>query len=73
MRELVRRRPRYGYRRIWALLRREGWKVNKKCIHLLWRREGVRVPVQGPGKWLERASVGTLYVEPGAPWENGYA
>lgn len=24
-------------------------------------------------EWLERASVGTLYVEPGAPWENGYA
>ena len=23
--------------------------------------------------WLARAGVGTLYVEPGAPWENGYA
>jgi putative transposase len=22
--------PRYGYRRVWALLRREGWPVNKK-------------------------------------------
>jgi Integrase core domain len=22
--------------------------------------------------WLARAQVGTLYVEPGAPWENGY-
>ena len=22
--------------------------------------------------WLERASVETLYIEPGAPWENGY-
>jgi transposase InsO family protein len=23
--------------------------------------------------WLERAGVKTLYIEPGAPWENGYA
>ncbi|MBA2442264.1 MAG: IS3 family transposase, partial [Rubrobacter sp.] len=22
--------PRYGHRRVWALLRREGWEVNKK-------------------------------------------
>jgi len=24
-------------------------------------------------KYLETAGVGTLYIEPGAPWENGYA
>lgn len=24
-------------------------------------------------KWLERVDVQTLYIEPGAPWENGYA
>jgi putative transposase len=30
---LSRESPRYGYRRVWALLRREGWHVNKKrCI-----------------------------------------
>ena len=22
--------------------------------------------------WLERVGVGTLYIEPGSPWENGY-
>jgi putative transposase len=44
MLELVRRYPRYGYRRIWALLRREGWRVNRKRIHRLWRREGLKVP-----------------------------
>ena len=36
--------PRYGYRRVWALLRREGWPVNKKRIHRLWREEGLKVP-----------------------------
>ena len=29
--------PRYGYRRVWALLRREGWEVSKKRVHRLWR------------------------------------
>jgi len=44
MLELVREHPRYGYRRIWALLRWEGWRVNRKRIHRLWRREGLKVP-----------------------------
>jgi len=44
MLELVRRHPRFGYRRIWALLRREGWRVNRKRVHRLWRQQGLRVP-----------------------------
>jgi transposase InsO family protein len=44
MLELVRLHPRYGYRRVWALLRREGWRVNRKRIHRLWRRQGLKVP-----------------------------
>jgi putative transposase len=169
MHEMVRRHPRYGYRRIWAMLRAEGWRVNVKRIYRLWRREGFRVPRRQrkkrrlgcsdngivrrqpeyknhvwtwdfvhdrdertrPLKWfvlmdeytreclaleversmkavdvidvlsqvllirgvpryirsdngpefiaramrryLETAEVGALYIEPGAPWENGYA
>jgi putative transposase len=169
MLELVREHPRYGYRRIWAMLRREGWKVNRKRVHRLWRAQGLKVPrkcrkkrhlghsgnscarlrpghanhvwawdfifdrttggrslkwlsvvdeytreclalvaarsitaedvldvlaelfvVRGvPGhirsdngpefiasavrRWLERTGAGTLYIAPGAPWENGYA
>jgi transposase InsO family protein len=42
--ELSRENPRYGYRRVWALLRREGWPVNKKRVHRLWRKEGLKVP-----------------------------
>ena len=166
---LVRRHPRFGYRRIWALLRREGWPINRKRVYRLWRKEGLKVPVKrrkrrrlgqsengcarrraehkdhvwawdfihdrtesgtalkwlsvvdeftreclalhadrsitsedvidvlmnlfctrgvpchvrsdnGPEfianalrDWLRRSSVETLYVEPGSPWENGYA
>src|SRR5215210_422134 len=42
--ELSRENPRYGYRRVWAMLRQEGWRVNKKRVHRLWRREGLKVP-----------------------------
>ena len=169
MHELVRARPRFGYRRIWALLRDEGFAINRKKVWRLWKQEGFKVPQkQGkkrrlgcsangivrhrtkhkdhvwawdfihdrdqrnrPLKWftlideytreclaleversmtsldvidvlaqvllirgapgnirsdngpefiacamrqyLETAGVGTLYIEPGAPWENGYA
>jgi len=44
MLELVGQRPRFGYRRIGAMLRGEGWRVNHKRIHRLWRREGLKVP-----------------------------
>jgi transposase InsO family protein len=44
MLELVRRHPRFGYRRIWALLRREGWRVNRKRVWRLWRQQGLKVP-----------------------------
>jgi putative transposase len=40
---LSRENPRYGYRRIWALLRREGWMVNKKRVYRLWWEEGLKV------------------------------
>jgi transposase InsO family protein len=169
MLEVVRRHPRYGYRRVWAMLRGQGWRVNRKRIWRPWKRNGLRVPQKrhkrwrlgcsgngivrrraearnqvwaldftfdrtGNGRslkwlsvvdeftreclalevgrttrsadvidvlielaaargvpghvrcdngpefiagailsWLERSGIGTLYIEPGSPWENGYA
>lgn len=169
MLELSRQHPRYGYRFVWALLRAEGFKVNRKRAYRLWRREGLKVPAKRHKKrrlgnsengimhhrttgkdhvwtwdfihdrtedgralkwlsivdeftreclalevrrsfrsgdvievlkelflirgvpehirsdngpefiaraikaWLESAKVGTLYIAPGSPWENGYA
>lgn len=160
---------RYGYRRITALLRSEGWLVNHKRVERIWRQEGLKVPSRQPKRkrlwltdgscirlrpeyrnhvwsydfvhcrtqdgrafrlwvildeysreclaivverrltskdvwevlselfitrglplyirsdngpefvakvvrsWLNRFGVGTLYIEPGSPWENGYA
>ena len=39
---------RYGYRRITALLRNEGWLVNAKRVERTWRREGLKVPQRQP-------------------------
>lgn len=39
---------RYGYRRVTALLRREGWIVNFKRVERIWRREGLKVPQKQP-------------------------
>jgi putative transposase len=44
MLQLVRRRPRFGYRRIAALLRSEAWRASATRIYRLWRREGLKVP-----------------------------
>ena len=50
---------RYGYRRITALLRREGWTVNHKRVERIWRREGLKVPSRQPKRgrlWLNDGS-----------------
>lgn len=44
MKELARQHPRYGYRRVWILLRKEGWQINRKRAHRLWKLAGLRVP-----------------------------
>ena len=41
LRELAAERPRFGYRRLTALLRREGRSVNPKRVHRLYREEGL--------------------------------
>ena len=42
--ELAKRHPRYGYRRMHAMIRQEGFRVNWKKIQRLWREEGLKVP-----------------------------
>ena len=57
--ELARQYGRYGYRRITALLRREGWRVNAKRVERIWRQEGLKVPKKQPKRgrlWLADGS-----------------
>lgn len=43
LRDLARERPRYGYRRLCALLQAEGHQINHKRVARLCREEGLRV------------------------------
>ena len=57
--ELATHYGRYGYRRITAMLRWEGWKVNHKRVERLWRQEGLKVPSRQPKRrrlWLHDGS-----------------
>tara|TARA_B100000508_G_scaffold103182_1_gene81563 strand:+ start:418 stop:1239 length:822 start_codon:yes stop_codon:yes gene_type:complete len=50
---------RYGYRRVTALLRDEGWNVNPKRVERIWRQEGLQVPQKQPKRgrlWLNDGS-----------------
>jgi len=56
---LAKQYGRYGYRRITALLRRAGWRVNAKRVERIWRREGLKVPRRQPRRgrlWLNDGS-----------------
>ena len=49
--ELASEYGRYGYRRITALLEREGWRVNHKRVERIWRQEGLKAPKRQPKRW----------------------
>lgn len=61
IRELAAQRPRWGYRRIHVLLRREGWPVNRKRVQRLYREEGLAVRRKGKRR---RSQVPRLVREP---------
>jgi len=89
------RKPRWGYKRVHAQLRREGHQVNRKLVLRLWRELGFKELERlfslhgrptvlrsdsGPEfvaceltKWLAEVGAATFDIEPGKPWQNGYA
>jgi putative transposase len=64
LRELVtgvaRRHPRYGYRRVTAVLRRRGEPINHKRIWRMWRAAGLSLPRKRPGKPRRAPAAGAL-------------
>lgn len=57
--ELAREYGRYGYKRITALLKTEGWIINHKRVERIWRQEGLKVPRKQPKRrrlWLNDGS-----------------
>ena len=71
---LAQRHPRYSYRRVWALLRREGWMVNRTRVHRLWRSAKLQVPK--PHRRHRRAGVSaaapTQATYPGHGWTDDF-
>lgn len=69
LRELAAERPRFGYRRLHALLRREGIVVNHKRVQRLYAEEGLAVR-RRTRKRLAREGRGTAPVptRPGERW-----
>jgi transposase InsO family protein len=64
MLKLAKERPRFGYRRIASLLRREQWNASDTRVYRLWRREGLKVPQ----KRRKRRRLGTS--ENGCQWRR---
>jgi putative transposase len=67
LKELSQRHIRYGYRRIWALLRREGWVINLKRVWRLWRQLKRQVPKKAPKQRRQGPSVEQFPVRAAAP------
>ena len=75
--ELAGEYGRYGYRRITALLRQEGFQVNHKRVERIWRQEGLKVPKKQPKRghlWLNDGSCVRLRAEyPNHLWSYDFA
>ncbi len=57
---------RYGYRRVTAMLRNDGWPVNHKRVERICRQEGLKVPAKQPKRsqlWLNDGSIVRLRPE----------
>ena len=52
MKELASQHVRFGYRRIQVYLEREGFKMNRKRMHRLWRQAKLQLPKKRPRKRL---------------------
>ena len=66
--ELARQKPRFGYRRLAALLARQGWQVNHKRLYRIYREENLAVR-RTKRKRLRRAPpVPALLTAPNQEW-----
>ena len=56
IRDLAATRTRYGYFRIYVLLRREGWLVNHKRVYRLYRNDGLSLRLRRPRRNVSAAN-----------------
>lgn len=60
IRQLAIRHPSFGYRRIWAMLRRDGIKINLKKVYRLWKQEKLALPKRRPRKPRAKPTIGIM-------------
>jgi putative transposase len=75
LQQLAARHPRYGYRRIWALVRRAGETVNRKRVARLWRRLGLQQPARPLTRRRVRSTpdaTRTVATYPGHVWSYDF-
>ena len=65
-------RQRFGYRRITALLRREEWRVNPKCVARICREQQWTVPKQRRKRIWRPAAFSTPATRPNQRWAMDY-
>jgi putative transposase len=69
MKKIAHKEKRYGYRRVWAELRREGEAINPKRVYRLWRRESLALrPRKRRKKVVTGAKVPMKAERPGQVW-----
>ena len=67
LRAFAKRHPRWGWRRAHDALKTDGWRVNHKKVHRLWREEGLKVPYRKKKKRLTGIGVQVGAMVPIAP------
>jgi len=67
LRDFSKRHPRWGWRRAVTCARQEGWRINPKRIHRLWRDEGLKVPYRKKKRPLRGIGVAVGAMSPIRP------
>ena len=60
VREYTHEQPMYGYRIITAMLKHDGYRINRKKVYRIWRQEGLQLPRRKVIKRRYGDSSGTL-------------
>jgi len=60
IREYAHEQPMYGYRIIAAMLKHDGYRINRKRVYRIWRQEGLQLPRRKAVKRRYGESTGTL-------------
>lgn len=66
--ELAQRHPRYGYRRLWAQLRRAGYLVNHKRVYRLYRNARLKLRRKAGRRLAHRGAALALLTQPNEQW-----